>query len=138
MTGASMSDPSSKPGADSRPRLRFPRSARVISAADFDRVMREGRRIRDGLLTFRVVRNGLAETRLGLVVGKRVGGAVARNRAKRVLREAFRLLRPQLPAGWDLAIQPHSADIRLPTVVESLLRVAAKLERGPRAERNEQ
>lgn len=118
-------------GASPKPRLRFPRSARVIHAKEFDRVMREGRRMGDAALTLRVIRNHLAYTRLGLVVGKRFGGAVARNRAKRIIREAFRLTRPRLPHGWDIAVQPRpGADIRLPAVVESLLRAAAKLERS--------
>lgn len=137
MTGPAMND-SSLPMEAPKPRLRFPRSARVISARDFDHVMREGRRLGDASLSLRVVRNELDQTRLGLVVGKRYGGAVARNRAKRIIREAFRLVRPRLPSGWDIAVQPKAgADIRLPTVVESLLRAAAKLERR-RAAQDEQ
>lgn len=137
MTGPAMND-SSPPMDAPQPRLRFPHSARVISARDFDHVMREGRRLGDASLSLRVVRNELDQARLGLVVGKRYGGAVARNRAKRIIREAFRLVRPRLPSGWDIAVQPKAgADIRLPTVVESLLRAAAKLERR-RAAQDEQ
>lgn len=118
---------------------RFPRSARVIRTAEFDRVMRFGRRIDDAALSLRAVRNDLDETRLGLVVGKRLGGAVVRNRLKRVIREAFRLVRSQLPVGWDIAVQPRTgADIRLPTVVESLLRAADRLRDRARSRQNDQ
>ena len=54
--------------------------------------------------------NGLDRPRLGLSIGKRVGNAVARNRVKRRIREAFRLLKPTLPAGLDLVVgaRPHA------------------------------
>lgn len=43
-----------------------------------------------------------APTRMGVVAGKRVGGAVVRNRVKRRMREALRRELPHIPAGWDL------------------------------------
>lgn len=61
--------------------------------------------------------NGLAEHRLGLSVGRRVGNAVTRVRIKRGVREAFRLTRHHLPCapdggGYDLVVvvRPHTPE----------------------------
>lgn len=48
--------------------------------------------------------NDSGRRRLGISVGKSVGGAVVRNRMKRLLREAFRLCRLDLPAGYDYVL----------------------------------
>ena len=42
--------------------------------------------------------------RLGITTGKKIGGAVARNRARRLLRETYRLAEPRLAAGYDLVL----------------------------------
>lgn len=48
-------------------------------------------------------------TRLGITVSRHYGNAVKRNRFKRIVREAFRLCRLQLPHGLDLNIKPRNA-----------------------------
>jgi len=48
------------------------------------------------------LQNGLEHSRYGFAAGKRVGGAVQRNRAKRLLREAVRAHLSQIQAGWDM------------------------------------
>jgi ribonuclease P protein component len=86
------------------PRNDFPRSMRMTSGSDFQRVY--SRRIRKdlGWIVLHARLNGRVCTRLGLSVGARVGGAVQRNRVKRLTREAFRQLHPQLPPGMDLVV----------------------------------
>jgi len=95
-------------------RRAFPKSSRILKRADFRRVYDEGQR-RNGP-TFAVFHrpNGLAETRLGITVPTRVGGAVVRNRIKRRLREVFRLIRHKFPPGWDIVMNPRSSAGRIP------------------------
>jgi len=111
-----------------RPDHRFPRRLRLRHRSTFERVFREGRRAADPLLELWAVPNGLDYSRFGLVVGRKHGPAVRRSRIKRVLREAFRLSRAELPCGLDIVCAPRiGARIELQTSIRSLLRVASRL-----------
>lgn len=82
-------------------RLRRPRQFRAVFTG--------GIRIATGPLNVYALRNELGRLRLGLAVSRRVGPAVVRNRIKRRMREAFRLLQHDLPCGYDLVVRarPH-------------------------------
>ncbi len=69
---------------------------------DFDRIFARRCSVADGLLVVYVDANDVSVTRLGMRVGKRTGGAVARFRIKRLIREAFRLSQREFPSGLDL------------------------------------
>lgn len=85
-------------------RLRFPREARLLKATEFRAVFRAGRRARAGLLDARLRPNGKRRARLGLAVSlKATRKAVARNRARRQIRESFRVNQHRL-AGLDVVV----------------------------------
>jgi ribonuclease P protein component len=125
---ASASSEPHPPDTSPPPAGSFPRRLRLIATRDFHRVMRQGVRVVDRRLVIWALPNALGLTRLGLTVGRRHGGAVQRNRVKRVLREAFRLARERLPAGFDLVVSPHPGPrLTLADAIESLARLAAGL-----------
>ena len=86
------------------------RRHRLTRSHDFDAVYRRGRSVSTRFLVLYSFSRDEAgeEPRLGLAVPKRVGSAVARNRAKRRLREAWRARLAAIPAGHDyvLVVRP--------------------------------
>ena len=86
-----------------------PRRRRLSRSAEFERVYRQGRSKGNRFLVLYVFPRADGEPdadgpRLGLSVSRRVGGAVERNRVKRVLREAFWEEAERLPAGSDYVV----------------------------------
>jgi ribonuclease P protein component len=77
---------------------------RLQSAAEFQRVRREGRSYAHPLAVLLVCANARPQTRVAVAASRAVGEAVERNRAKRLLREAVRLQSGALAPGWDLIL----------------------------------
>ncbi|MFP4145367.1 MAG: ribonuclease P protein component [Phycisphaeraceae bacterium] len=103
---------SSRPPADDpsdAPDQRLPRSRRLRKSEAFDKVFEARCRKNVGPLIMRGRPGESGDHRLGLMVSRRAGKAVKRNRIKRMLREAFRLMRSKLPGAYDLvvAVRPH-------------------------------
>src|SRR3954451_5268522 len=89
-----------------QPRLTFPQSRRMKTPAEFERCYARKRSASDGGLIVYAAENGRPHPRLGCSVSRKVGGAVVRNRYKRLFREAFRLAQHDLPPGGDLIVIP--------------------------------
>jgi ribonuclease P protein component len=110
---------------------RFGRSLRLHGRGAFDAVFAAKMRRRSGPLLLFGRPHGGELSRLGLSVGRRVGNAVTRHRLKRLLREAFRTTRSDLPKGLDLlvVVQPH-AILTLDAYREHLHRAAWAVHRA--------
>ena len=77
------------------------RDFRLTSATDFKRVRRFGKSYAHPLIVLVALPNELGKPRLAVSAGRSLGGAVERNRAKRLLREAIRPNIPSIIPGWD-------------------------------------
>ncbi|HXY71756.1 MAG TPA: ribonuclease P protein component [Actinomycetota bacterium] len=77
------------------------RSVALDRGRDVRRVLREGRHRASDLMVVYVVPGG-GQTRVAFVCGRRLGGAVIRNRGRRVLREAWRALSPRATEPFDI------------------------------------
>ncbi len=75
---------------------------RLTKSSQFAAVFEEGRFWADDLVVVKAMRNGLEVSRVGIVASKKIGNAVVRNRAKRLLREAVRL--NSMVPGWDVVL----------------------------------
>ena len=96
---------------------KFPKSRRLLKHADFQRVYQAGRRQFTGNMTVFFLRREAAlagELRVGLTVGKVLGGAVERNRIKRRMREAVRLSRSTCSGPVDIVFNPRKSVLALP------------------------
>lgn len=115
---------------------RFPRSARLLRRADFERVYRYGKKHFTGHMTVFFLRRDLPQggPRAGLTVGRALGGAVVRNRIRRRLREAVRSSLGRLQASVDLVLHPRKSvldqefDRLCDEVAGAFAAIAARLE----------
>ena len=105
-----------------RPRERLHRKAQ------FTEILERGARFSAGGITFMCLRTGGAASRLGVIVGRRNGNAVARNRIRRLLREGFRLSKHRLPCAVDVVLIPApSATLTLDRVLRAFAAFARAL-----------
>ncbi|MHC4155312.1 MAG: ribonuclease P protein component [Planctomycetota bacterium] len=79
----------------------FPKTSRLVRNSQFKAVLARNLRASNGLFTLFVAENHRGLPRLGVSVSKSCGGAVIRNRLKRLTREAFRRCQSQIPSGFD-------------------------------------
>ncbi len=100
-------------------KLQFPKSSRLRSRDEFRRVKKYGKRITGRTVIFDVLTEKFPYRLLGVTVSKRFGNAVARNRFKRLIREAFRIQQHLLPPGLVINASPRT-NASMPTFQEIL------------------
>lgn len=113
----------------------FARELRLRNEGDVQRARSRGRAWADGPIVFRVSRNPNLpdQNRYTVVAGKKVGKAVQRNRARRVVREALRLRHPGLRTGHDIVVIIRGTYDQLPDlaaaqpIVDRIIRRAGLL-----------
>ena len=98
-----------------------------MNRKDFVNLNRFGQKLRTAHFTVFVARNGLDRTRLGITASRKVGGAVVRNRVKRLVREVFRLHKGFFPAGCDIVVSARKSadDLDFRKVSEELLELVS-------------
>lgn len=111
----------------------MPQRERLRRRRDFATVADRGQSFSGPLLVLRVLANGLQHNRYGFVVSKRLGKAVARNRTRRLLREAARLT--PTAKGWDLVFiaRPRLAGASFNTTSSAVVELLKRARLGPGA-----
>lgn len=89
--------------------MRFGKEQRLLVRADFLRCYNGGKRLHTPNFIFFVLPNEAQTRRFGAAVSRKVGGAVQRNRVKRLLREFFRLHQHELPQALDIVAVPKKS-----------------------------
>jgi len=105
------------------------RAERLQRRRDFEHVYEAGLRLRARNFALFAAPNDLGFSRLGVVASRKVGGAVRRNRARRLLREAFRLNKNRLRCPCDviLVASPSWQILRLSEVEPDLQQLLEKV-----------
>ena len=95
---------------------------RIKEHRDFRRLYAKGKSLVSRDVVIYVGKGRKNRTRMGVAVGKKIGCAVRRNRAKRVLRAAFAVLEPAVAPGYDFILVARSAtpDRKSTQVAESI------------------
>jgi len=109
----------------------FKKTERLAKRPQFQKVMEKGKKKRvERLCTIFSIPNELDRKRLGIIASKKIGNAVARNRAKRRIREVFRKLKHRMEPALDIVIISGKDMVTLPyRVIEKKLSNALLAER---------
>jgi ribonuclease P protein component len=87
---------------------KFPTSVRIVRSSDYQALYKTGCKIHSSHFVLFGSRNVLGHSRLGITASRKVGGAVVRNRVKRLFREVFRRCFNQIPGRFDMVVNAKS------------------------------
>lgn len=95
---------------------------------DFDRLFSKGRSAGDKYVVVFHINNGFDYSRKAFLASKKVGGAVARNRARRLMKESFRRMENEIKPGKDVLVIARNTikDVSCPEVEASLRKALSK------------
>ena len=115
------------------PDFRLPKECRLRRSSEFQLVYKRGNRIHGEFVTVFLMPNDRGLHRLGITASRKgIGKAVARNRAKRLLREAFRLSKAELGLlsksyDWVFNARRRLLDVKLEAPLQDLRRIIAEV-----------
>jgi ribonuclease P protein component len=82
----------------------FQHEVRIVRSSDYQKLYKKGRKIHSEKFVLFGQENGISHHRLGITVSRKVGGAVVRNRVKRLFREIFRKSYGEIPNRLDIVV----------------------------------
>ncbi len=110
--------------------FQFTKAEHLTRKKEFERVFNEGKVLKNDTIVFYVTPNDIQYSRLGLVVSKKVGNSPRRNRAKRLLREAYRLNKHLLKTHVDIIAiprHPFSSDLKLSDIEDGFKKLLLQI-----------
>ncbi len=116
--------------------FRLPKECRLLCSSEFQLVYKRGNRIHAEYTTVFLMPNALGQHRLGITASRKgIGKAFARNRAKRLLREAFRLSKAELGAlgqsyDWVFNARRRLLEVKLEAPLADLQRIIAEVRKS--------
>jgi ribonuclease P protein component len=106
----------------------FPKSERLLKRSDFVRLSGQGRKIHAQHFLILCVENGSSSVRIGITASRKTGGAVVRNRVKRMVREFYRLNKGLFPAAdYNIIAKPGAGNLEFGELVRELSRALLRI-----------
>ena len=107
---------------------KFPKQDRISKRSEINKVFELGKSASDGIIHLYMLANNLGRPRLAVIISRRHGNAVRRNRVKRLCREAFRTCRDKLPQSYDYIINPRvGVELSLEAIKRSLQDLSTRI-----------
>jgi ribonuclease P protein component len=106
--------------------LKFTKQQRISTRAEFQKILKNGKKASDGFFRIAIILNpNQNNPKLGIIVSKKIGSAVKRNRIKRVVREIFRLNQTKIISGTNLVViaKPDCVNKTYQEIEKSLIKL---------------